>query len=67
MLFPDITDLQISPADVIGEIKKHINDHNIAWGAVNTLIVDKIKDKKNKAIKKEEKDAATAGASSEVS
>jgi hypothetical protein len=69
ILFPDITGLEISPADVIGEIKKHIDDYDVAWNAVNTLIEKKISKKAKKSKKEEEEEMlnAKSGISTEAS
>jgi ATP-dependent 26S proteasome regulatory subunit len=39
---PDITGLNLSPAEVIGEIKKHITDNDAAFNAVIEYIAKKI-------------------------
>lgn len=53
VIFPDITDLKISPADVIGEIKKHIDDPNVALTAIEEFIQKKIKKQAKRKAKDE--------------
>ena len=67
VLFPDITGLHISPAEIVGEIKKHIDEYDAAWNAVNSLIARKIGKKAKKLQKEQEKEDASTGASSEIS
>lgn len=43
VIFPDITGLKISPADIVGEIKKHINDHETAYKAIDKFIAKRIR------------------------
>lgn len=62
-MFPDISGLKISPADIVGEIKKHIDDKDAAIAAVNEFVIKKIE---KKAKKDKEKLLESRGNSSEV-
>lgn len=64
LIFPDITGLKISPADVIDKVKKHIDEPEEAWVEINKLIEKKIQ-KANK--KKLEELIETDGISSKIS
>lgn len=61
-IFPDITGLKISPADIIGEIKKHIDNTENAITSVSEFIAERIAKKEAKEKKRESR-----GVSSEVS
>lgn len=63
-IFPDITGLKISPADIIGEIKKHIDEPEAAIASINTFLTERIEKKARKA---KEKQDGSEGNSSEVS